>query len=159
MQRTGIAAILIILGIIILLFPLLGVVPLSLLTGISVIVLGLGLLFTGILSVGSNLVLGTVELVLGILALILGFGFLFDPALFSFVAALLVYLAGLFLIIAGIAAIATKTGGSRWSGVVPLILGMIYIVMAIYLSNPQYLGILIALWLLITGILMLYQGD
>lgn len=159
MQKMGIAVILIILGIIVLAFPLLGVVPLAVLTGIAVLFLGIGLLLTGINSMSSSVAMGIIELILGILAIILGIGFIFNPALFSFVAALFVFLAGIFLIIAGIAGIATKAGGNRWTGVVALILGIIYVIVAYVIKDPFWLGVLIGLWLLITGILTTFQED
>ena len=159
MEKTGNAIILIILGLIVLAFPLLGVIPFSVLTGVAVLFLGLGLLFMGAASMGESLVMGIIELILGFLALIFGLGFIFNPTLFSFVAALFVFIAGIFLIIAGIVAIAAKTTGSRWTGLVALILGIIYIIVAAFIKDPLYLGILIGLWLLITGIIMLFQKD
>ena len=159
MEKTGNAIILIILGLIVLAFPLLGVIPFSVLTGVAVLFLGLGLLFMGAGSMGESAVMGIVELILGFLALILGLGFVFNPALFSFVAALFVFIAGIFLIIAGIVAIASKTLGNRWTGLVSLILGIIYIIVAALIKDPLYLGILIGLWLLITGIIMLFQKE
>ncbi|WP_424354021.1 DUF308 domain-containing protein [Methanobacterium sp. MBAC-LM] len=159
MEKTGNAIILIILGLIVLAFPLLGVIPFSVLTGVAVLFLGLGLLFMGAASMGESLVMGIVELILGFLAVILGLGFVFNPTLFSFVAALFVFIAGIFLIIAGIVAIASKTLGNRWTGLVSLVLGIIYIIVAAFIKDPLYLGILIGLWLLITGIIMLFQKD
>ncbi len=93
------------------------------------------------------------------MAIILGIGFLFNPALFSFVAALFVFIAGIFLVIAGIVGIATKAGGSRWSGVLALIIGIIYLIVAVWIANPLYLGILIGLWLLVSGILMAVNPE
>ena len=159
MQRMGSALALIILGLIVLAFPLLGIIPLAVLTGVAVLFLGIGLILTGINAMGQNAGMGIIELILGILAIILGIGFVFNPALFSFVAALFVFIAGIFLIIAGIAGIATKAGGNRWTGVVALILGIIYIIVAYLIKDPLYLGILIGLWLLITGIIYLFQKD
>jgi len=159
MEKMGNAIILIVLGLIVLAFPLLGVIPFSVLTGVAVLFLGLGLLFMGAGSMGESLVMGIVELILGFLAVILGLGFVFNPTLFSFVAALFVFIAGIFLIIAGIVAIASKTLGNRWTGLVSLILGIIYIIVAAFIKDPLYLGILIGLWLLITGIIMLFQKD
>ena len=159
MEKTGNAIILIVLGLIVLAFPLLGVIPFSVLTGVAVLFLGLGLLFMGAASMGESMVMGIIELILGFLALIFGLGFIFNPALFSFVAALFVFIAGIFLIIAGIVAIATKTTGNRWTGIVALVLGIIYIIVAAFIKNPLYLGILIGLWLLITGIIMLFQKN
>lgn len=159
MQRMGSALVLIILGLIVMAFPLLGIIPLAVLTGVAVLFLGIGLILTGINAMGQNAAMGIIELILGILAIILGIGFVFNPALFSFVAALFVFIAGIFLIIAGIAGIATKAGGNRWTGLVALILGIIYIIVAYLIKDPLYLGILIGLWLLITGIIYLFQKD
>ena len=159
MEKMGNAIILIVLGLIVLAFPLLGVIPFSVLTGVAVLFLGLGLLFMGAGSMGESAVMGIVELILGFLALILGLGFVFNPALFSFVASLFVFIAGIFLVIAGIVAIASKTLGNRWTGLVSLVLGIIYIIVAAFIKDPLYLGILIGLWLLITGIIMLFQKD
>jgi uncharacterized membrane protein HdeD (DUF308 family) len=108
---------------------------------------------------GTSVSMGIVELILGILALILGVGFIFNPGLFSFVAALFVFIAGIFLIIAGIFDIWNKAGGSIWLGVINLVLGIIYLIIAYFIKNPLFLGILIGLWLLIVGILMLLQKD
>lgn len=159
MERMGSALVLIILGIIVLAFPLLGIIPLAVLTGVAVLFLGIGLLLTGINSIRSSAAMGIIEIILGILALILGIGFIFNPALFSFVAALFVFIAGIFLIIAGIAGIATKAGGSRWTGLLSLILGIIYIIVAYIIKDPFWLGVLIGLWLLFTGILISLQKD
>ena len=157
MQKIGTGLILIVLGLIIIAFPILGVIPFGVLTGLAVLFLGVGLLAAGITSMGQSTALGVVELTLGVLAIILGLGFIFYPALFSVVAAVFVFIAGLFLIISGIVALATRVGGNIWTGVIALILGIIYIIVAVYVANPLYLGILIGIWLLITGILTLLQ--
>jgi membrane protein HdeD len=158
-KKIGSALILIVLGLIIIAFPLLGIIPFSVLTGLAVLFLGVGLIAVGITSLDDSMAMGIVELTLGVLAIILGMGFIFNPSLFSVVAAIFVFIAGLFLIIAGIVALATRIGGNIWTGVIAIILGIIYLIVAIYVANPLYLGLLIGLWLLITGILMLFQGD
>ena len=160
MQKMGSAIILIILGLIVLAFPLLGVVPVAVISGFLVLILGLGLLFGGIAEMGESAGLGILEIILGIIALILGIGFIFNPALFSFVAAWIVIIVGLFLIIVGLIQMISKSGGSRWTGLVPLIIGILYIVLGYFVkTDPLVLGILIGLWLLIMGIMMLFQRD
>lgn len=156
MQRNITAIILIILGIIVLAFPLLGLLPLSIITGFIVLILGLGLLFGGVKEMGENWGLGVLEIILGIIALILGIGFIVNPGLFSFVAGLLVWIAGLFLIIAGIIGIFSKAGDSRWNGVIALIIGIIYVIVGTLIANPVILGVLIGIWLLASGIIMLF---
>jgi uncharacterized membrane protein HdeD (DUF308 family) len=160
MQKMGSAIILIILGLIVLAFPLIGVVPAAVITGFLVLVLGLGFLFAGISEMGESAGLGILEIILGIIALVLGIGFIFNPGLFSFVAGLIVWIVGIFLIIAGIVGIITKAGNSRWNGVLALIIGLLYVIVgSLFASNPVYLGILIGLWLLIMGIMMLFTKD
>jgi uncharacterized membrane protein HdeD (DUF308 family) len=159
MEKRKMALLLIILGIIVLAFPLLGVLPFSILTGFGVLLLGIGLILAGYVDIKTSKALGIIEIILGVLAIILGVGFIFNPGLFTFVASLFIYLAGLLLIIVGIAALISKPGGSRWNGVVALILGLIYILLGYLIKDPFILGILIGLWLIISGVLLLFQKS
>ena len=159
MQKNVTALILIILGLIVLAVPLLGLLPFSIITGFIVLILGLGLLFGGIMQMGESVGLGLLELILGIIALILGIGFIVDPGLFSFVAGFLVWIVGIFLIIAGLIGVITKAEGSRWSGIIAIIIGIIYVIVGTLITNPQILGALIGIWLIISGILMLFAKD
>ena len=149
--------ILIILGLILIAFPLLGIIPFSLLLGFSVLFLGIGLLVAGLIGIRASTAMGVIELILGIIAVIIGIGIIINPAIFSFLVALLIYIAGIFLIIVGIMALFSKVGGNRWTGFVPIIIGLVYIIVGSIVANPFYLGALIGLWLLITGIFMLMQ--
>jgi len=156
-KKIGSALILVVLGLIIIAFPVLGVVPFAILTGLAVLFLGVGLIAAGLTTLDDSRGMGVVELTLGVLALILGIGFIFNPSLFSFVAAVFVFIAGLFLIVSGIVALSTRVGGNIWTGLIAIILGIIYLFVAVFIANPFYLGLLIGLWLLITGIMMLFQ--
>ena len=156
-KKIGSALVLIVLGVIIIAFPVLGVVPFAVLTGLAVLFLGVGLIAAGLTTLDENRGMGAVELTLGVLAIILGIGFIFNPSLFSFVAAVFVFIAGLFLIVSGIVALSTRVGGNIWTGLIAIILGIIYLLVAVFIANPFYLGLLIGLWLLITGIMMLFQ--
>lgn len=159
MQKMGSAIVLIILGLIVLAFPLLGVVPAAVITGFLVLIFGLGLLFGGITEMGESAGLGILEIILGVIALVLGIGFIFNPGLFAFLAGLLIYIIGIFLVVVGIIGVITKAGNSRWNGVVAIIIGLLYMIVGAYVSNPIYLGILIGLWLLLMGIIMLFQKE
>jgi uncharacterized membrane protein HdeD (DUF308 family) len=159
MQKMASALTLIILGLVVLAFPVLGVIPFSLITGFIVLILGIGLVLTGTMEIGESAGLGILELILGIIALFLGIGFIVNPGLFSWLVGLLVWIAGLFLIIAGIMALISKTGGSRWNGVTAIIIGIIYIIIGIFIADPRVLGALIGIWLIITGAIMLTMKD
>lgn len=159
MDKNGTAIILIILGLIVLAFPLLGLIPLSLITGFIVLFLGIGLLFAGISEMGESAGMGILEIILGIIALILGIGFIFNPGLFSWLVGFIVWISGLFLIIAGIIGIFTKAGDSRWNGVIALVIGILYIAVGTFIADPVILGVLIGLWLIITGAIMLFVKE
>ncbi|OEC87774.1 MULTISPECIES: DUF308 domain-containing protein [Methanobacterium] len=156
MQTKTSGLILIVLGLIIIAFPLLGILPFSLLLGISVLFLGIGLLIAGVIGIRASTNMGVVELILGIIAIILGIGIIINPGFFSFLVALLIYIAGIFLIIVGIMAFFAKIR-NKWVSIVPIILGLIYILIGSIVADPFYLGALIGIWLLITGIIMLFQ--
>jgi membrane protein HdeD len=160
MEKTGNAVVLIILGLIVLAFPLLGLIPYALITGFVVLILGIGLLLSGIMEMGESFGLGILEIILGIIALILGIGFIFNPTLFGWLAGFIVWIVGLFLIIAGIIGFISKEGGSRWNGIIAIIIGLLYVIIGnLFKDNPALLGVLIGLWLLIMGIMMLVMKD
>ena len=159
MQKTGTALVLIILGLIVLAFPLLGLIPLSLITGFLVLILGIGLLIGGIVQIGESTGLGILLIILGIIALILGIGFIFNPGLFRWVVGFIVWIVGLFLILAGIIGILSEAGGSRWNGVIAVIIGAVYVIVGTWIKDPVILGALIGLWLLISGIIMLFMKE
>jgi uncharacterized membrane protein HdeD (DUF308 family) len=159
MQKKQGALILILIGMIVLAFPIIGLFPFSLITGLIISIIGISLLLGGIVEIGESSGLGISGIILGIIALILGIGFIINPALFSFVASLLVFIAGFILLGIGIVTITGKFGGDRSSGVVSLILGIIYLIIATLVSDPAILGTLIGLWILITGFLMLFQKE
>jgi hypothetical protein len=82
-QKTGTALVLIILGLVVVAFPVLGLVSASIIYGFIILLLGIGLIVAGLWEMEESAGLGIVELVLGIIALILGIGCIFNPDLFS----------------------------------------------------------------------------
>ena len=152
----GIALILIILGLIVIAFPLLGLIPIAVLSGFLVLMLGFGLILTGIFKMGENdPPVGILMLILGIIALILGIGLSFNPALFTWIVGFIVWIMGLLLIIEGIARILSRT--KDICGVKNIIIGILILLVGLFLATYTWLlGVLIGLWLLTTGLRMLY---
>lgn len=110
MQKMAIALILIIFGLIVIAFPFLGLIPISVLSGFLILMLGFGLILTGIFKMGENdPPVGIIMLILGTIALILGIGISFNPILFTSIESFIVWIMGLFLIIEGIARILSRT--------------------------------------------------
>jgi len=159
MQKGGTALVLIILGLIVLGFPLLGLVSASIIYGFLILLMGIGLVVAGLWEMEENAGPGIAELFLGLIALILGVGCIFNPELFSWAVGFLVWIIGLILVIAGIIGIIVKSGGSRWNGVFGIVIGLVFMALGKYLAIPAILGILIGAWLIIRGIIMLTTRE
>ncbi len=148
----------IILGLIVIAFPLAGVVGASFIAGFAAIILAIWFLIAGASEVNGSAVAGVLFVILGIIGLIIGFGLFFNPVAFAFLAAILLYLAGIILIIGSLI---SMVGGMKdrsvvWGGVIGMVLGIIYIILGTIAFNPVYLGFIIGIWLIITGFFTLF---
>ncbi len=159
MKNVVMGLLAIILGLIVLAFPLAGLVAASVLTGFVVLMIAIWLLVVGGSQMGVSKTAGIMNLILGIIVLIVGLGLIFNPALFAFLAGFLLYLAGFFLIIAGIIALVSRNEfkNATWAGILGIILGILYIILGSLAFDPIYLGFLIGIWLIISGVLALFE--
>jgi len=150
----GILAIL--LGLIVIAFPLISVLLLSSIVGIGLIFIGVWLLAQSFEIWGSNKGISIAALILGILGIIVGIGLFGKILAFSILVGLIIYIGGLFLIISGIISLVSGQGSAgRWGGILGIILGILYIIIGVYALNPLYLAFIIGLWLIITGLFMI----
>lgn len=160
-KQTTISIIAIILGIIIIAFPMLGVITAADILGLSVLLLAIFLLANGVSEVEYNTTRGLINTILGIIMLIISLGLIFNPSIFAFLTALTIYLAGIFLIIIGLIIIVGNRDNKYgfWMGILGIVLGVIYIILGTYINNPLILGSLIGIWLLVTGVLNLLDNG
>ena len=150
----GILAIL--LGLIVIAFPLISVFVLSSIVGIGLIFIGVWLLAQSFEIWSSNKGVSIAALILGILGIIVGIGLFGKIVAFSILVGLIIYIGGLFLIISGIISLVSGQGSAgRWGGILGIILGILYIIIGVYALNPLYLAFIIGLWLVITGLFMI----
>ncbi|MBO5965744.1 MAG: DUF308 domain-containing protein [Methanobrevibacter sp.] len=151
----------IILGIIIIAFPMLGVITAADILGLSVLLLAIFLLANGVSEVEYNTTRGLINTILGIIMLIISLGLIFNPSIFAFLTALTIYLAGIFLIIIGLIIIVGNRDNKYgfWMGILGIVLGVIYIILGTYIKDPLILGSLIGIWLLVTGVLNLLDNG
>jgi uncharacterized membrane protein HdeD (DUF308 family) len=160
--RNSIMGILaIILGILIMVFPVVGIVAVSFIAGFAVIMLGIWFLISGVAELQVSRLVGVLLVILGIIALIIGFGLVFYPALFAFLTGIVLYLAGILMIIAGVISLLGGLDAKHrvWGGVLGIVLGIIYIILGTYAFHPIYLGFLIGVWLLLTGIFSIFASE
>jgi len=158
-KNTSISIISIILGIIIIAFPLCGVIAAADILGLSVLLLSIFMLGNGLSEVDYNQTRGTINIIFGIIMLIISLGLIFNPSVFAFLTALTIYMAGIFLIIIGLIIIVGNRDNKYgfWIGIMGILLGVLYIIIGTYIKNPIILGSLIGIWLLLTGILNLLR--
>ncbi len=152
---TGILAI--ILGILIMTFPLFSVFTLSVLTGFGLLLIGIWLLAMSYETWSSSKGMSILALILGIIGIIVGIGLFGSILAFSILVGLVIYIGGIFLIIAGIVALVSGQGAAgRWGGLLGIILGILYLIIGIYALNPLYLAWLIGIFLILSGIFQIF---
>ncbi|MGL4669705.1 MAG: DUF308 domain-containing protein [Methanobacteriaceae archaeon] len=157
MKSSVMSIIAIVLGIIIVAFPLLGALAASTIIGLSILLLAIWLLISGVSGIEYDTFQSVISIVIGIIALILSLGILFIPSLFAFLASITLYLAGILLIIIGLVTIIGNRDNKFgfWPGVAGIVLGVIYFIVGTYIKDPLILGALIGIWLIITGVFQL----
>jgi uncharacterized membrane protein HdeD (DUF308 family) len=153
---TGIVAI--VLGLLVISFPLISDFTLSLLTGLAVIAIGIWLIVQSFEIWKTSKGASIAALILGIIAIIVGIGLFGKILAFSILLSMLIYIGGFFLIISGIVVLISGMGPSgRWGGLVGVILGILYIIIGIFALNPIYLAWLIGFFLILVGIFQIFM--
>ena len=160
MKNKFVSLLAIILGIIIIAFPMIGVIGTSSLIGLSVLLISIYLPVVGVAIIDYNKSGAIIDLILGIILLFLSLGLIFNPNLFAFLAEISLYLAGIVLIIVGVVALVNNRHArfGFYIGISGIILGLVYIIIGTYVADPIILGTLIGLWLVITGVLKIIDG-
>jgi uncharacterized membrane protein HdeD (DUF308 family) len=160
MKTKFISLLAIILGLIIIIFPIMGFIGVSALISLSVLLTSIYLLVVGVSIIDYNKTGAILDLILGIILLLLSICLIFNPALLGFLAEITLYLAGIMLIVVGLVSLINNRQ-SRYGfyiGIAGVVLGLLYIIIGTYISNPIILGTLIGIWLVISGILNLLDG-
>ena len=155
MKTKFVSLLAVFLGLIIIVFPLMGVVGASSLIGLSALLMSIYLLVTGITIIDYNSRGAILDLVLGLLLLFVSICLIFNPALLGFLTELSMYFSGIMLIIVAVVSLINNRNSRYgfYTGIRGIILGLLYIIVGTYLSNPIILGTFIGVWLVINGIL------
>jgi len=154
----GILAIL--LGLAVIAFPLVSVFLVSDIVAIGLIFVGIWLLAQSVVTWSESKAISIFALIVGIIGVIVGIGMFGKIVAFSIFAGILIYLGGIFLILSGIIGLVSGKGNAgRAGGFLGIILGILYLIIGVYALNPFYLALLIGLWLILTGIFMLFEPS
>ena len=160
MKSKFISILAIIFGLIIIIFPVMGLIEVGSLIGLSLLLISIYLLVVGTSIIDYNKSGAILDLVLGIILLLLSLCLIFHIEIIGFLAQITLYLAGIVLIVVGLVSLINNRQ-SRYGfyiGIAGVVLGLLYIVIGTYVANPIILGVLIGAWLIICGILKLMDG-
>lgn len=150
----------IILGILVICFPLISVFTLSVLVGIGILFLGIWFLVQTFRIWEASKAASIAYLILGLIAIVAGIGMVGDILALSFLASFIIYIAGFFLLISGILTLFTGEGGAgKGIGGLGVILGILYIIIGMFAWNPIYLAFLIGLWLIFDGVALFFVSP
>lgn len=150
----------IILGLMVIAFPLISVFTFSVLAGMGVLILGIWFLVQAFSVWESSKGVSIAYLILGIIAIIAGIGLVGNILALSFLASFILYLAGFFLFISGVITLFTGEGGSaKGVGVLGILIGIIYLILGLYAWDPFYLALLIGIWLIISGVFEIFKPQ
>ena len=150
----------IILGFLVLVFPLFSVFAASVIAGLAIIFLGIWLIAQSFGTWSMSKAASIAYLLLGIIAIIGGIGLFGNILVFSALVSFWFYFAGFFLIISGIMSFFTKEStAGKGAGGLGIIFGILFIILAAYAWNPYYLAALIGIWLIIDGITLFFVSP
>ncbi|HMK53878.1 MAG TPA: DUF308 domain-containing protein [Methanobacteriaceae archaeon] len=157
-QMSSILGVLaILLGVLVMVFPLAGVFTASVITGLGILFLGIWFL---VLSFGiwdENKFASIAYIILGVLAIVVGIGLFGNVLAFSFLAALWFYVGGFFLLITGILGFFAREGTiPRGGSGLMVLMGVVYIILGLYAFNPFYLAIIIGITLILDGVAVIF---
>jgi uncharacterized membrane protein HdeD (DUF308 family) len=143
----------IILGIVVIAFPYISILTLSVLVGIGILILGIWFLVQTFRVFEGSKWASIPYLILGIIGIVAGIGLMGNVQAFSFLASFIIYITGFYLLFSGILTLFTGIGTiGRGIGGMGIILGILYLIIGIYALNPYYLALIIGIWLIFDGI-------
>ncbi|BDZ70619.1 DUF308 domain-containing protein [Methanobacterium petrolearium] len=154
MKNALVGIIAIIVAIIMIASPVIGLATLGLISGLLILVTGIWLTILGFSERTSN-DLWLFPLLVGLIGVIMGLTFLFNTSWIISLGVWTYLLSGALLIIAGIIAlfVGEKQTYKTYAGIFGLVLGCLFLIVGYFNIDPQILGVITGIVLLIFGIL------
>ena len=157
MKNKIVSLLAIIFGIMIIAFPMIGIISSGAILGLSVLLISIFTLMTGLMIIDYNTSGAIIDIILSMILLFISIGIIFNPTLIGFLTEISLYLGGIILIIGGVVSLINNRTSKNgfYIGIAGIILGVIYIIGGTYVANPIILGTLIGIWLVISGVMRL----
>ena len=160
MKTKFISLLAIILGLLIIIFPVMGIVGVNGLISLSVLLVSIYLLIVGTSIIDYNKTGAILNLLLGLILLLLSIFLIYNPSFLGVIAGLTLYIAGIMLIVVGLVSLINNrsTRYGFYIGIAGVVLGLLYLIIGTFITDPIVLGTLIGAWLVISGIFKLMDG-
>lgn len=160
-NKTILGIIAVILGILIIAFPIASQLVLSVFAGLGFFILGIYYLLEGASFWQSSKWSSAGYIILGILGIILGFMLFLDVFLFDVLIAFYIYIIGFMLLIAGILGLVSRYENiSKASSAIMLILGIVVVAIGfLAIENPLFVSLIIGISLILDGITLAVVGE
>lgn len=143
----------IIIGLVFIFFPMFSANLISILIGASVLLFGIMMAYTGIISKEISGAFSSVAAIFGVVMIILGLAFIFGTNAVSFLVGLQFYIVAFMLIVASVIGLLGGTEINRTGSLISLVLGIVVLFIAIFASNnPVLITIILGIALIVYGI-------
>ena len=150
----------ILIGLIFIIFPLFSANLISILIGASILIFGVSLAYTGIISKDISGAFSSVAAIFGVVMIILGLAFIFGTNALSFLVGLQFYLVGFMLIVVAILGLLAGSDINRMGSVISLVLGIVVLFIAAFAaSNPELITIILGIALIAYGVSGYLHAD
>jgi membrane protein HdeD len=142
----------ILLGIIVIVFPLISIFTVNAIAGIGIIFIGIWILIKSLKN--DSIAAGVAGLIVALFAIMMGIVFIGDIKAFQFFTFIALYVVGFFIALAGITALISGEGlKGKAIGALGIIIGILFVIIGTYVANPLVLAAIIGAFLIIAGII------
>jgi membrane protein HdeD len=148
----------ILLGLIVIVFPLISVFTVNAIAGIGLVFVGIWILLKSLKN--ESIAAGIAGLIVAVFAIMMGIVFIGDVKAFEFFSFIALYIVAFFLVLAGIESLISGKGlKGKGIGALGIVIGIIFAIIGTFAANPLVLAALIGAFLIIAGIIELIAPE
>lgn len=153
------AIVIILLGIIACSFPFITTMTVGMISGFAFFMISISLILFGISLFNMNKLAGIVNILLAFIAIFLSLSLIFNPDFVAGFISFISYFVGTLMIVSGLFYVFMGSDYAYFTyyGIITIILGISYIVLSAFAGTPVNLGIIVGIWLIISGIFDLFR--
>ncbi len=148
----------ILLGVIVIVFPLISVFTVNAIAGIGIIFIGIWILLKSLKN--DSIAAGVAGLIVAVFAIMMGIVFIGDIKAFEFFSFIALYIVGFFVALAGLESLISGKGlKGKGVGALGIVIGILLVVLGSFAANPLVLAALIGAFLIIAGLIEIFAPQ